>query len=140
MFTGAVFMYHYSIFEMMNNADVTKISFLILFLFVFFTYRVGIETFHASKESRDRVNTATFFSNTFLTMGMIGTVFGFIYMLKTCFVAIDASNSATMQAALIKMSHGMGTALFTTASGLVCSLLLKLQLFNLEQAIKNDRK
>jgi hypothetical protein len=31
---------------------------------------------------------------------------------------------------LAKMSSGMSTALYTTAAGLVCSLLLKLQLFN----------
>jgi len=34
-----------------------------------------------------------------------------------------------MQKALMAMATGMGTALYTTAAGLICSLLLHIQLF-----------
>jgi len=134
MVVGAVFMRVYGIFEMMNNSDVTKISFLILALFVYFTVKVGIETYHLKKENYRKVRTIEFFSDKFLMLGMIGTVIGFIYMLTVCFTGLNASNPATMQTALVKMSNGMGTALYTTAAGLICGFLLKLQLFNLQQA------
>jgi biopolymer transport protein ExbB/TolQ len=65
-----------------------------------------------------------------LTLGMIGTVAGFIYMLSSSFSEMDPQNVVSMQGVLAKMSCGMSTALYTTAAGLVCSLLLKLQLFN----------
>jgi hypothetical protein len=134
---GAVFMQAYDIWTLLNDSDITKISFLILGLFVVFTVKTGIYTYKPSKESYRKIRTVEFFADKFLVLGMIGTVVGFIYMLRVCFVGIDAVNPATMQAALVKMSFGMGTALFTTAAGLVCSLLLKFQLFNLQQAIEN---
>jgi biopolymer transport protein ExbB/TolQ len=61
---------------------------------------------------------------------MIGTVAGFIYMLSTSFSEMDPQNVISMRGVLAKMGAGMSTALYTTAAGLVCSLLLKLQVFN----------
>ncbi|UCE55537.1 MAG: MotA/TolQ/ExbB proton channel family protein, partial [Desulfobacterales bacterium] len=71
-----------------------------------------------------------FVSDMLLTLGMIGTVAGFIYMLSSSFSEMDPQNAITMQGVLAKMGAGMSTALYTTAAGLVCSLLLKLQVFN----------
>jgi hypothetical protein len=140
MVVGAVLMQIYGMWEILNNSDVTKISFLILFLFVIFTIKTGIRTYSPTKEDYKKIRTIEFFADKFLVLGMIGTVVGFIYMLRICFVGINAANPATMQAALVKMSFGMGTALFTTAAGLICSLLLKFQLFNLQQAIEDAPK
>jgi flagellar motor component MotA len=74
--------------------------------------------------------TGWFVSDMLLTLGMIGTVAGFIYMLSSSFSDLNPQNATGMQGALIKMSKGMSTALYTTAAGLVCSMLLKLQVFN----------
>jgi hypothetical protein len=57
-----------------------------------------------------------------LTLGMIGTVAGFIYMLDTSFSKMDPQNVVSLQGVLSKMGVGMSTALYTTAAGLVCSL------------------
>ena len=64
---------------------------------------------------------------------MIGTVSGFIIVLNSAFGSIDVSNIATLQKALSSMATGMSTALWTTLTGLVCSLSLKIQLVNLEK-------
>jgi len=120
------------LFDKVNDADFTKISFLIYSLFIVFSIKCG---FNTARQKEDQ--TGWFISDVFITLGMIGTVVGFIYMLSTCFGSIDTSQPQTMRLALSKMSTGMGTALYTTASGLVCSLLLKLQLFNLEQGLEN---
>lgn len=129
---GSVLAYITGLFGRVNEADFTKISFLIYGLFIVFSIKCG---FNTSKLKEDQAG--WFVSDIMITMGMIGTVIGFIYMLSTCFGSIDTANPQTMQLALSKMSTGMGTALYTTASGLVCSLLLKLQLFNLEQGLEN---
>jgi len=63
---------------------------------------------------------------------MIGTVTGFLLMLGTAFANIDVTNSVTLQQALSDMAIGMSTALWTTLTGLVCSLILKVQLINFE--------
>jgi len=124
-----------------NQADVTKLSFLIFVVFFIFTVRTGLETYRLSNETRfsgqrmalfyKNSETGWFVSDMLLTLGMIGTVAGFIYMLSTSFADLSFENTSSMQGVLAKMGKGMSTALYTTAAGLVCSLLLKLQLYNL---------
>lgn len=123
-------------FELVYNADVTNISFLILFLYLFFSIKTGhiINKFCRVKQCDlqkiSRSNDLSFFAaEKFLTLGMIGTVIGFIYMLSTGLSGVDVNNPQTMRDALMLMSQGMGTALFTTASGLIFGLLLKIQVF-----------
>jgi len=60
---------------------------------------------------------------------MTGTVIGFIYMLDISFGNLGTANTANLRQALESMGTGMGTALYTTATGLVCSLLLRLQIY-----------
>ena len=65
---------------------------------------------------------------------MIGTVVGFIYMLTTVFTDINVDDTASVQDALAIMATGMGTALWTTLIGLVCSVILKLQLVLIDES------
>ena len=71
-----------------------------------------------------------------LALGMIGTVIGFLLMLGTAFSDLDVTSSEALQAALASMAVGMSTALYTTLIGLVCSLIIKVQLMNLEVALE----
>lgn len=75
-----------------------------------------------------------FVSETMLSIGMIGTVVGFIYMLTTVFTDINVDDTASVQDALAIMATGMGTALWTTLIGLVCSVILKLQLVLIDES------
>ena len=45
------------------------------------------------------------------------------------------TSSEALQAALASMAVGMSTALYTTLIGLICSLIIKVQLMNLEVAL-----
>jgi hypothetical protein len=102
--------------------------------------RTGIDTYRLCRENEvtnrhiaiyyKKSDIGWFVSDMLLTLGMIGTVAGFIYMLSSSFSEMDPQNAITMQGVLAKMGAGMSTALYTTAAGLVCSLLLKLQVFN----------
>lgn len=135
LFTGIV--------DDVNKADFTKLSFVIYASFYVFSVRNGIHTYRISKKQNiteteideycNKNETGWFVAEALLTLGMIGTVIGFIYMLSLSFAGLAAVNVLTIQAALIKMSAGMSTALYTTAAGLICSLLLKIQLFDLSQ-------
>ena len=66
----------------------------------------------------------------------VGTVCGFIIMLGTAFVDIDVGNILSMQNALSQMSIGMSAALYTTLMGLLSSLVIKIQLVNVERTIE----
>ena len=67
---------------------------------------------------------------------MVGTVTGFLLMLGTAFKDLDVTNVVSLQDALINMAIGMSTALYTTLTGLVCSLIIKVQLINFELSLK----
>lgn len=132
---GLFLMYYYNIFEKVNHGDLTKISFGILVMFIFFSARIGVLTYKIRSISINDIGPIEWFAEKFVTLGMIGTVFGFLFTLDTVFCGIDAGNVSSMQAAISDMAQGMGTALYTTAAGLVCSFLLKLQIYNLEMGL-----
>jgi hypothetical protein len=137
---GSVASWYLKIFHMTNAADVTKISFIIYALFLIFTVRTGMLTYKHSKcknfsqEDLDKFSggheISWFASDVFLTLGMLGTILGYIYMIQVGFAKMDPGNISSMHGALKSMALGWGTALYTTATGLICSLFLKLQLFN----------
>ena len=68
-----------------------------------------------------------------LKLGLLGTIVGFVLMLASVANVTDFDVS-TMQTILKKMSTGMGTALYTTFAGLVCSILTASQYYMLDQA------
>jgi len=132
-------------FELVYSADVTNISFLILLLYLSFSIRTGLIIYKFRKNNQcdlqkiSRQNELSLFvAEKFLTLGMIGTVIGFIYMLMTGLSGVDVNNPQTMRDALMLMSQGMGTALFTTASGLIFGLLLKIQTFMVSTLVKRS--
>ena len=134
---------YWGMFAIINDGDVTKLSFIILAFFVFFSCYMGYETFRTcilNKPSERRMDLGWFVSDQLLTIGMIGTVIGFIYMLATTFADIDPTKINTLKYALVNMSLGMSTALYTTASGLICSLLLKIQLANLSYFVEGSNE
>lgn len=134
--------------DRINEADVTKISFAIGLIFMYYTYRVGLWNYKLSKVveglharvviagAKSFINRGWFAANILLDLGMIGTVIGFIYMLGTSFGNLAVANTANLKLALQSMGTGMATALYTTAAGLICSVLLKLQMHPLAQLIE----
>jgi len=69
-------------------------------------------------------------------LGLIGTVAGFIIMFTGEFTQLNLDNPETTVGVLNSIAAGMGTALFTTAVGLLASIFIELQYFNLRQAIR----
>ena len=119
---------YFDIHRELYEADQTKISFLILTIFVLTSIWIGVVT-----KLQDRtVELGWFIAEACLALGMIGTVTGFLLMLNGAFTQIDLSNPTTIQNSLVNMALGMSTALYTTLTGLICSLALKIQLVNVE--------
>jgi hypothetical protein len=128
---GFYFAYDTGLVHSFLEKDSTNISLLIFSIFVLFTFIIGYDTYKASKKLTNnicaRAKTGWFFSDALMTLGMLGTVIGFIMMLN--------GDITAAKAALTSMSKGMGIALYTTAAGVTCGLLLKIQLFNLSICI-----
>ena len=119
------------------DGDQTKLSFLILSVFILTSGWVGWCTKHSEYKFQN-IDVGWFVAEACLALGMIGTVTGFLLMLSGAFADIDLANTATIQTALSNMALGMSTALYTTLVGLICSLTLKIQLINVENENLRD--
>ena len=126
--------FYFGIFEDIWEKDATRISFLIMGIYTISSLYVGRLTYKVMKgrDADTGVSVSWFASESLLTLGMIGTVAGFILMLGDSFGSIDTSNPDTLKDALSSMALGMSTALYTTLVGLILSQALKIQLVNLE--------
>jgi small-conductance mechanosensitive channel len=85
-----------------------------------------------------RLERGWFFSDIVLSVGMVGTVVGFIMML-TGFADLNFENTEEVQALISKLGYGMSTALSTTLVGLISSIILKLQFFLLETTVEKEK-
>lgn len=104
--------------------DITYLSSGILIIWILATINIGIQIY----KNQESTEYSWFIADSFLTIGMIGTVIGFVYMLSTTFTSLDPTDVNSMKAAISTMAAGMGTALLTTLAGLISSLTLKVQL------------
>ena len=127
-------LYHFNMHSQLYYADVTKLSFLIIIIFMFTSIWIGRKTYDLDTTSvvDDTIDVGWFVAESCLALGMVGTVTGFLYMLGTAFENIDITNATTLQDALASMARGMSTALYTTLTGLIASLIIKIQLVNYE--------
>jgi len=129
-------LYHFNVHSLLYYADVTKLSFLIIIIFMFTSIWIGRKTYDLETTSvnclDDTIDVGWFVAESCLALGMVGTVTGFLYMLGTAFENIDVTNATTLQDALASMARGMSTALYTTLTGLITSLIIKIQLVNYE--------
>ena len=73
-------------------------------------------------------DTPWFIAESCISVGMIGTLIGFMLMLSSSLGNVDPSDIDSMKAVIGDMATGMSTALVTTLSGLVYSLFLKIQI------------
>lgn len=159
VFIGGVYCWNLGLFQEIWDKDITKLSFVIMAIFGYMSLWCGVKTWQISAMPRDQKNkihladhharskkikelseVGWFISDIFLTMGMIGTLVGFIVMFSSGFASIDISNIKAAQAALAHIAVGMSTALYTTLIGLVSSALLKVQYFNLTLGLKEAVK
>jgi hypothetical protein len=76
-----------------------------------------------------------FVADLLLSLGLLGTVVGFILMLGPI-AMLDAADHTAVKAALASMGGGMAVALYTTLAGLVGGILLKIQSLLLDGGIR----
>ena len=127
--------------------DFTKLSFLNIGILISATIWCGFKSWklttlsaykvapqNALKKLENTMEAGWFVSDITLTIGMVGTVTGFIAMLSG-FADLNVEDIATVQGLITELGFGMSTALYTTLTGLVSSVLLKIQCFNISNNI-----
>ena len=149
---GFVFAGFQGFVETIWEQDSIKLSFLLLVIFIKMSAWCGYKTWtlsrfidekkedkHIVEKIEHLMEVGWFTSDLCLTIGMIGTVIGFIMMLSG-FTTVDTADAKTVQDLIKTLGVGMSTALYTTLMGLICSAGLKVQYFNLSQAIDKVRE
>ena len=126
--------FYFDMHEILYKADQTKLSFIIFGVFLITSMWVGHKTYMVGikQDYEQDDDVGWFIAESCLALGMVGTVTGFLLMLGTAFANIDVTDASSLQDALASMAIGMSTALYTTLMGLICSLIIKVQLVNLQ--------
>lgn len=120
--------YNYHNFVIEN--DTTYLSGLIVVVWIITTIFVGR---NAVKNSSN-FEVQWFSAETCMTIGMIGTVIGFLMMLGDSFGHIDPKNTEQMRQVIAEMAVGLSVALLTTLNGLIASMFLKIQMIVVENS------
>jgi hypothetical protein len=94
--------------------------------------RLLLESFEA--DLREGHGFGWFVADLLLTLGLLGTVIGFILMLAPI-GSLSADDHAAIKIALASMSDGMAVALYTTLCGLIGGMLLKIEGMLLDGAV-----
>ena len=134
----------YDIIQHIYTADFTKLSVLIALILCWQSIACGSEMWSQSRKygsqynAEEIVEKGWLWSDIVLSLGMIGTVIGFMIMLGS-FVGVDFSDFDSVQGLITKLSAGMATSLSTTLVGLIASVILKLQFFGLERVLINRK-
>jgi uncharacterized membrane protein YuzA (DUF378 family) len=114
--------FKFDLFQSLLEADSTYLTFVI----------IGISLVTSASMYFKQTDVHWFASDAVLSIGMVGTLFGFLLVLGQSFSEIDTSSMESMSNAIGTLASGMSTALVTSLVGLVASLWLKLQLVILE--------
>ena len=130
---GAYFGVHFDVFSMIFNTDKTYLSSVILLLFTGSTLLTGYRTwlFNYRKTYTD-TKVGWFCGEVMFALGMIGTLIGFVLVFGDALAHIDLEDQANKAKIIADMGIGISTAIYTTLAGLVCTILLWIQLINLE--------
>ena len=130
---GAYFGVYFDIFSTIFNTDKTYLSSVILLLFTGSTLLTGYRTwlFNYRKTYTD-TKVGWFCGEVMFALGMIGTLIGFVLVFGDALAHIDLDNQANKVKIIADMGIGISTAIYTTLAGLVCTILLWIQLINLE--------
>jgi hypothetical protein len=142
--------WHWELYE----GDSTGISWFILVLLAVLTFKVGGDSYRLSSvvegdglfpiDERTDFKIAKLYTETtifvfaasiFLGLGLLGTTLGIINMLDG-FEFVKPSDFGSMVALMKSLGSGFGVALYTTAVGLVCSILMKVQCENIRYEIR----
>lgn len=128
--------WHQGIFASMFFYDHTKITLITLFVFSLASVMIGINTYTANAENaheldqEQKLEFGWFAADICMTLGLLGTVVGFIMMMNTDLVSFAAQDPSAITRLISSLTASMGTAFYTTAVGVLTSILLKVQSYN----------
>jgi hypothetical protein len=134
--TGFVVMGMLGTYEYLWEIDQTKLSFVVIVMFVGVTIFIGLLTYHARNGDQlfvRHLSLCYYLAEKMMALGMIGTLIGFLLLLNGVFGgSINLADASAAQKVLGLMAKGFATSSVTTVVGLIAAVSVKGQLVNLE--------
>ena len=132
----------YGIFEYLWDADKSKISFMILVLYLLSSCRLGALSFvlsrrNSSLEDSNVVSNGWFMSNFMMALGIFSTVLGFAMLLGP-FAVLNMSSPESMQKLVENIGPSLSVALLPTLCGIASANLLRVQCQLVENKINSE--
>ena len=122
--SGVFWAYYHGIVARIWYDDVTMITTALAVLYVVTTAIIGYIAYTKNFTSK-LVDACWFLSEQMLSIGMLGTVVGFIYLLFSGITSASVTDPTSLATLLANMSVGLGIALYTNAVGILASLVTK---------------
>ena len=117
--------------------DPTHITKLIAIIHIVTSIIVGYCIFRKNEPFSDAL---WYTAETQLSIGMIGTLIGFIIMLNSAFAHIGTGDIGGIKDSIAMIGLGMGIAIRATLLGLLSGVLIKAQLLILDKACATKSK
>lgn len=120
------------VFTDMNNADLTKLSFLIVGVFYTYMISLGVRLSKFCKNLNNMYHNVRFarimkhgwfISDIFVSIGFLGTLIGIMNMYAPGMFTVGGG--AAMEVVML----GMKTALYTTVMALIAGIIMKITLY-----------
>lgn len=127
----------FGLYQEIIGIDPTQITKLIAVIHVGATLIIG---FSIWKKHEPFTEALWYTAETQLSIGMIGTLIGFIIMLNIAFGQVSGGDIEGIKQSIAMMGVGMGVAIRSTLLGLLSSVLIKAQLIILDKACETESK
>jgi len=128
--------YELDVYTFILENDPTYITIVVSIIFFLSTLVVGTLSYQkqfSQKEPKPKtLENLWFTADAVMSLGMVGTLLGFLMVLTSTFQDVDTSSTEAMKEVIGQLAAGMGTALLTSLAGLISSILLKTQLMILD--------
>jgi len=124
-------------------SDISHLSSIIAILFVISSFLAGKLCYDISNDNielvtlKKRMKILNFAADSFFTLGLLGTVIGFCYMMSGGH-SVFAGGTDNVAQIIQQLKIGASTKLYATLSGIVCSLLLQVQILLIDTDLINE--
>lgn len=140
--TGFVVMGVLGTYQYLWDVDQTKLSFVVIAMFIGVTIFIGLLTYHARNGDQlftRHLSLCYYLTEKMMALGMIGTLIGFLLLLNSVFGGqVNLADTGAAQKVLGLMAKGFATSSLTTVVGLIAAVSVKGQLVNLEYLQESD--
>ena len=146
---GTILAWQTGLLDIMIRNDISYICISVLFLYFVGSIYAGRTAFLVDEKTNNnescylysidkvkikkKLNILWFMAEHFMSLGLLGTVVGFSYVMYG-----SLKESQEIKQIINQLKVGMSTALYTTIFGLVYSLFLQLQTFVLQNDLKDE--